>query len=329
MTTFVTSDKGGKGASEMHKVMSKDTQSETVFGNAKPSLAVATPVDVVAKESNPFARTELANQSMINPFAGVKLGYENPMRKLKTGPARKASRAARKAVQPPRPEGEVTKESAQPTPVSGGETVDGKAELQAAAAVEAKTEPCVGAHQPSVGHRDVDLKETSWWVNVKDGFKRAVLTCFCMGDVVADWEADASFRREVAREMCSIVTADADKTVDETVVAEVHALNAQTVQHVPRLVAHVTVALRMKLGLGAMDRSVPGNVAVVRAEAAKALRELNVRTKQAAAHLLEVERCFFEDDTHYRVSTWRARACRSSWIVRRVLGESEPVRFDF
>jgi len=125
------------------------------------------------------------------------------------------------------------------------------------------------------------------------------------------------------------LTAYADHTVVETVVAQVNAATTTEVKHVPRLVANVTVALRAKLGLGAMDRSVPGNVALVRAEAAKALREWNVRTMDAAAHLHEVERCFFEDDTHYRVSTWRARAAGRSRFMRWFLGVNKPVRFDF
>ncbi len=105
--------------------------------------------------------------------------------------------------------------------------------------------------------------------------------------------------------------------------------NDRTVKHVPKLVAQVVVALRMKLGMGAMDRSVAGNVSVVRAEAAKMLREWNVRTKDAAAHLLEIERCFFEDDTHYKLSTWRARACSKSRLVKWFLGETPITRFDY
>lgn len=118
-----------------------------------------------------------------------------------------------------------------------------------------------------------------------------------------------------------------DETVQETVCRIVET-NGHEVKHVPKLVANVTVALRMKLGLGAMDRSVPGNVAVVRAEAAKLLREWNVRKMDAAAHLLLIEKCFFEDDTHYRVTTWRARAAKESRLVRWLLGKPEQVSFD-
>jgi len=85
----------------------------------------------------------------------------------------------------------------------------------------------------------------------------------------------------------------------------------------------------MKLGMGAMDRSVAGNVAVVRAEAAKMLREWNVRHKDAAAHLLVIERCFFEDDSHYRITTWRARARRRSRFVRAFISGSDPPGFDY
>lgn len=119
------------------------------------------------------------------------------------------------------------------------------------------------------------------------------------------------------------------RTVAAQVVADVNRLNAKEVHHIPRLVVEVVVALRCKLGMGAQDRKVPGNVSVVRAEAAKMMRDWNVRSKDAAAHLVEIERCFFEDDTHSRVTTWRARIAKESRFFKWVIGENSPVGFDY
>jgi hypothetical protein len=176
-------------------------------------------------------------------------------------------------------------------------------------------------------HAIPSLKE-SFWEGVCYNVKSAVLKCFGCGDVAADWERERTFKKDVNWEMLTVVEAQENRTVVETVVEQVHAVNKEAVHHVPRLVAQATVALRMKLGLGAMDRSVAGNVAVVRSEAAKLLRDWNVRTLDAAAHLHHIERCFFEDDSHYRVTTWRARATRNSRLLRWFLGTVEQVKFD-
>jgi hypothetical protein len=153
-----------------------------------------------------------------------------------------------------------------------------------------------------------------------------------MHEFIADWERDVEFRSNVRDEMRTTLQLYKDTTSVETLRQQVEAINKVGVHHVPRLVAHATVALRMKLGLGAMDRSVAGNVALVRSEAAKLLRDWGLRDMDAAAHLLEIERCFFEDDTHYRVTTWRARACAKSRFVRWCLsmwaGDDSP-RFDY
>lgn len=153
-----------------------------------------------------------------------------------------------------------------------------------------------------------------------------------MHEFIADWERDVEFRSNVRDEMRTTLQLYKDKTSVETLKQQVELINKVSVNHVPRLVAHATVALRMKLGLGAMDRSVAGNVALVRSEAAKLLRDWGLRDMDAAAHLLEIERCFFEDDTHYRVTTWRARACAKSrfvkWCLSMWTGGESP-RFDY
>lgn len=172
------------------------------------------------------------------------------------------------------------------------------------------------------------LREGSWesiWRVAKFHVLRAV----GFGHVVGEWKRDNEFRNAVSEEMRLTLPLPADKSIQQVVVEHVHRMNSTQVHHVPRLVAQVTVALRMKLGLGAMDRSVAGNVAVVRAEAAKMLREWNVRNVDAAAHLLEIERCFFRDDTHYAITNWRARAISSSRFLRWFLGKEEHVSFDY
>jgi len=95
----------------------------------------------------------------------------------------------------------------------------------------------------------------------------------------------------------------------------------------PRLVATVVVGMRMKLGMSAMDRSVPGNVPLVRRTAARLLRDYNVREVDAAAHLELIEKAFFGDDTHFVVGRARSRACAKSRFVKWLLGD-EPVGFD-
>lgn len=175
----------------------------------------------------------------------------------------------------------------------------------------------------------VTVEREHWWDKLKRRVLSTVLVGCFMGSVADEWSRDRVFKECVKHEMCSSVTTDSETTVVEAVVAEVREKCETHVEHVPKFVAEMTVALRVKLGLGAMDRSVPGNVVLVRSEIAKTMRSWNVRNKDAAAHLHLVEQCFFEDDTHYRVSNWRARACKRSRIVRWVLGSAEPVRFDF
>lgn len=326
MTGIVTAGKDGKGV--------RNASDRIMFGDVEAPMVVVipsgTPRNTVRVD---FWKPQGNLEKPLTTVFGS--GYVNPMRAMKMGPVPAphnpfAGGAQFPSVhfgQPPRPEG--VQESVKPVPVSGGGVEAGEAGEQTVAATVAVESPLVEGSPRNVGHREVELKDESWWTKTKKKIQRSLLTCFCLGDIASDWELDDQFRRRVGQEMCEVVSAHTDKTVTETIVAEVHELNREKVHHVPRIVAHATVALRMKLGLGAMDRTVPGNVAVVRAEAAKLLRDWNVRPMQAAAHLLEIERCFFEDDTHYRLTTWRARAVRNSRLVRWFLGNSDPVGFDF
>lgn len=89
------------------------------------------------------------------------------------------------------------------------------------------------------------------------------------------------------------------------------------VVHRPRIVVEATVHLRLILGTGAMNRDTPGNVALVRSEAAKYMRERpNMRKMDAAAHLDLIEECFFDDLTHYNTTRWRKRLEQESFLTR-------------
>lgn len=166
----------------------------------------------------------------------------------------------------------------------------------------------------------------------KDRVARALLMCCGNSDIVADWDCDNALRGRVSKCMTETykqTTGGVTATGIPAIVTAAHlgendAQASTRVELVPRLVAHAVVALRMKLGRGAMDRNVPGNVAIVQREAAKLLREYNVRSMDAAAHLYDIERAFFEDETHFRVQSWRARACERSRLVRWFIGREPP-----
>jgi len=197
-------------------------------------------------------------------------------------------------------------------------------------AAAADDQPPVKARVPPAHPiEDATVQSETYWDRFWRSVSRKAMKLCGMHTFVADWERDIKFRSDVRKEMRTTFQLYNDKTLSESIKMEVEAANATEVNHVPRLVAHATVALRMKLGLGAMDRSVAGNVALVRAEAAKLLRGWNLRDMDAAAHLLEIERCFFEDDTHYRVTTWRARACARSkfvkWCLSKWTGDKTPI----
>lgn len=185
----------------------------------------------------------------------------------------------------------------------------------------------VAPPQPEYEGYSVDVPKESWFDSFTRTVKQAILKCCCMDDVVTEWETERRFDHDVNRHMV-LQTLPGDKSVEETVVQITHHVNKDRVNKVPRLVAQVTVALRMKLGMGAMDASVAGNVSLVRAQAARLMRDWGVRDKDAAAHLADVERCFFNNDVHYRLSNWRSRAIGRSLIARLMFSSSQPPRFD-
>lgn len=159
--------------------------------------------------------------------------------------------------------------------------------------------------------------------------KRGILRMFCAGDVADAWDQDAHFQHATSVELCRALRTPAKQKPEETLRNHVEQVNKQRIHHVPRIVAQATVALRMKLGIGATNRDIPGNVALVRAEAARLLRGWNVRTSDAAAHLVAIERCFFNDDTHFQLTNWRAKAVKNSRFMRWFLGSQDSPVFDY
>jgi hypothetical protein len=168
-----------------------------------------------------------------------------------------------------------------------------------------------------------------FWDKFGRTFKQAVMRCFCFGEEVALWERQRAFDRYVAEERVTTLKVH-NNTATESVVDQLHLVNSEEVHHVPRFVGHVVDALRIKLGMGAADRSVPGNVALVRAEAARMMRDWNVRHRDAAAHLVLIERAFFTENVHERPTTWRVASRKASRLLRFLLdrGDEGP-RFDY
>lgn len=150
-------------------------------------------------------------------------------------------------------------------------------------------------------------------------------------DLADDWVADVGIRNEVSVEMtCSYdynVKQHESAADAAAVEANIHLeADAHEVMVVPRFVAQVVVALHMKLGRGAKSRVGPdgqANVALVRRETARLLREYNVRDMDAAAHLDYIEKCFFEDETHSRLPKWRQRAASRGRFVKWLVAEEE------
>lgn len=169
-----------------------------------------------------------------------------------------------------------------------------------------------------------------FWEETGRVFKQALMKCFCFGEEVALWERQREFDGETSRERTTTLKMYADHTVTETVVQELHEVNSEVVHQVPRFVGHAVDVLRVKLGMGAADRSVPGNVALVRAEAAKLMRDWNVRHRDAAAHLLLIERAFFTSGVHERPTTWRVDSTRRSRLMAFFLGRADTSpQFDY
>lgn len=170
------------------------------------------------------------------------------------------------------------------------------------------------------------------WDSCIDGLKSALKKCF--GDSSYDeYESleqrrHAEYRREMSVRRTLEVDVDGMQRTDEQ--ALILSLNQGTeVRHVPRVVVHVVCEMRMKLGLGAMDRSVSGNVALVRAEAARIMRTMNMRRVDAAAHLELVEECFFGENTHFNTTRWRLKAAQRNFITRWLYEKPDnPYGFD-
>jgi len=150
-----------------------------------------------------------------------------------------------------------------------------------------------------------------------------MLWCVASDDVVDDWERDDAVRVGVREEMLCSDSADGDLGPAVAIECGVSqkVAGAVSVAHHPRLVATAVACLRVKLGTGAMvqvGNEATANRALVRREAAKLMREWGVREMDGAAHLVHIERAFFEDDTHYRSAFWRHEAARrvpARWLA--------------
>jgi len=136
---------------------------------------------------------------------------------------------------------------------------------------------------------------------------------------------DGQFLRdEVSRQMLTGLATDNDET--QQMVAAVNQPGDVVIS--AKLIASTVVALRMKLGISATDRNVPGNVEVVRREIVRVLRGYGVRNRDASAHLRLIEVAFFKEDSDRLVENARERACKKSRLVRWLLGD-EPVGYDW
>jgi len=167
-----------------------------------------------------------------------------------------------------------------------------------------------------------------FWDRFTYTLKSAVMKCFCFGEEAAAWESQRQFDAAVRYEM---VYKDAGNDVN--VSALVEAACEDEVRLVPKLVARAAVGLRMRLGKGAMNSSVPGNVSLVRDQIPKFLREheefKDLRDIDKAAHLASIERAFFGDDTHYQVPEWRAKAVAKSSFLQKLVGGRSDYAYDY
>lgn len=176
----------------------------------------------------------------------------------------------------------------------------------------------------------IPIKSDGFWDRVSRTVKQSVMKCFCLDDEVGLWDRQDAFDKDVARERLVTLEHYRGMSVTESVVKQLHDINHLEVKQVPRFVGHVVDALRIKLGMGAADPTVPGNRELVRREAAKIMRDWNVRHRDAAAHLLLVERAFFTEGVHERPTTWRVDSIKRSRLLTCLIGERglEP-KFDY
>nr|WBY66490.1 MAG: hypothetical protein [Eriocheir sinensis tombusvirus 2] len=154
--------------------------------------------------------------------------------------------------------------------------------------------------------------------NMVVSVKKTILKCIGAGDLVRDWEADTAFRNAVSREMT--ISRDYGSKGPAALLQK---KGDAPVEVYPHFAAAVAVGLRMKLGVGAMVRT-PDNIALVRREIPRMLRDYNVRQMDLAAHLDVIEAAFFDDQTHGRVARWRSRAARRNRFVRWLVGQQPP-----
>lgn len=177
---------------------------------------------------------------------------------------------------------------------------------------------------------DEESTEVGWFTDkcrgVRDWMYGPLRWCFGNNsyDEYLDLEVrrHSEYRREmlVSRPDTGVPTSDGLEDVVHVPAAAGSEAALKSVRHQPRIVVDCVVSLRLKLGTGAMDRTVPGNEALVRSEAAKMLRESNMRRKDASAHLDMVEECFFGENTHYNNTRWREKLSEESFMTRLLYG---------
>jgi len=198
-------------------------------------------------------------------------------------------------------------------------------------------------HQFNEFHTGVPVRRRE--VRIVDGWFKDLFLRFCtccLGDLVTENLRDERDIREGVRDALLDVDVHSDSAEALSniylnpirTLARNGTLMVEPELHVrpalvqPKFVAQVVVALRCKLGLDAKDRAVPGNVSLVRREAAKIMRSWNVRDADASMHLAWVEKCFFEESVHDRLPEWRARAARQGKLLR-WLFKDDPPTYDF
>ncbi len=209
---------------------------------------------------------------------------------------------------------------------------------------EGPYKPCVHEEERRVQVVDCvqpSVDDRTWWERAKDKLALfSALWCCGLESDVRDIRANDEVKRMVSADMTASlglstyrlgsvkVSRDEIHQVIDTHGMSKTASGTHRVVVVPAFISSCVVALRMKLGEGATDRSVPGNVELVKAETARLLREYNVRNKDAALHQKFIIKAFFDDDTHYRVTDARARMASKSRLIRWLLSQDEKPHFD-
>jgi len=141
------------------------------------------------------------------------------------------------------------------------------------------------------------------------------------GDLVDDWELDSTIREHTQQFLV-------ENDSEEILTRDLEGITGRQ-GVVPKLVAKVVVVIESRHGLGLKDRSVPGNVALVRKLAVKIMREMNVRPKCIGVNALYVEKVFFEDDSRYTVPQWRKEALKRGRLTRWLVGQRNPPTLSF